>query len=316
MNQLISVIIALYNKEKYIEKTIQSVLDQTYTNLEIIVVDDGSQDSGTTIVESIIDSRIKLYRQSNRGPGAAQNFGFRMSCGLYIKFLDGDDILTNNAIENQLLSIHHVENSVSFLEWEKFHNIIPPYKPSFNTIHKDCLPIEYLTLNGKPQMLQSGQFLIPRDLILKAGLWKENLSLINDTEFYTRLFLKTNFLKFSEKGKLYYRVEKNTNSISQVVNKRTLRSAVISVDECAKNMLNFENTERVKQLLGNMYQMILEWSYPRFICISKVIEKRQKVVPKKYWTPTKSSTYYNLILSGLGWKFAWKLRYIFYKYRS
>jgi len=87
----VSVIIPLYNKGKYVERTITSVLAQTYQPYEIIVVDDGSTDDGPEKVLKLNNPRIILVRQDNRGPGAARNAGLAMAKGKYVSFLDADD---------------------------------------------------------------------------------------------------------------------------------------------------------------------------------------------------------------------------------
>ena len=87
----ISVIIPLYNKARYIERAIFSVLKQTYQDYEIIIVDDGSTDGSADIVKSINDERIRYVWQENSGPGAARNKGIALSLGEIIAFLDADD---------------------------------------------------------------------------------------------------------------------------------------------------------------------------------------------------------------------------------
>lgn len=91
MMPFISVVIPLYNKEEYIVRTIQSVLGQTYSNFELIVVDDGSTDDSKSIVSSIADTRVRLVSQKNSGSAAARNTGIRHSTGDIVAFLDADD---------------------------------------------------------------------------------------------------------------------------------------------------------------------------------------------------------------------------------
>lgn len=93
MSQLpyFSVVIPLYNKEQYIAKTLESVLNQTFENFEIVVVDDGSTDKSCEIVKSIKDSRIRLICQENGGPSKARNRGIQEAKGELIAFLDADD---------------------------------------------------------------------------------------------------------------------------------------------------------------------------------------------------------------------------------
>lgn len=92
MNTYFSIIIPLYNKEEYIKSTIYSVLNQSYTNYEIIIVDDGSTDKGPQIVRSIEDPRIIFYSKINGGVSSARNFGISKSKGDFICFLDSDDL--------------------------------------------------------------------------------------------------------------------------------------------------------------------------------------------------------------------------------
>ena len=97
----ISIIIPVYNSEKYIEKTLQSVLAQTYENIEIIVIDDGSTDNSATIINSFAksDERVHFYCIANGGPGNARNVGMSKATGDYIGFCDGDDIIKPDMYE-------------------------------------------------------------------------------------------------------------------------------------------------------------------------------------------------------------------------
>ena len=99
--KLVSVIIPVFNVEKYIERCLASVINQTYKNIEVIVVDDGSSDGTHRIASDYIerDSRVKLITKNNRGVSDARNCGLRLVTGEYVYFLDGDDRVEENAIE-------------------------------------------------------------------------------------------------------------------------------------------------------------------------------------------------------------------------
>jgi glycosyltransferase involved in cell wall biosynthesis len=90
-NPRVSVVIPLYQTERYIAETIASVLAQTYDDFEVIVVDDGSRDRGPEIARAISDCRVRVVTQINRGLAGARNTGIRESCGTYIALLDADD---------------------------------------------------------------------------------------------------------------------------------------------------------------------------------------------------------------------------------
>lgn len=111
MSKLVSIIIPVYNSEKYIQRCINSIINQSYKNIEIIVIDDGSSDSSVDIISNYLckDSRIKLYSQKNSGPSVARNYGLSMASGKYITFCDSDDYLEYNYIEQLTKSIEELD---------------------------------------------------------------------------------------------------------------------------------------------------------------------------------------------------------------
>ena len=102
---LISVIIPIYNVEEYVEECIQSVLNQTYKNIEVILVDDGSTDGSGEICNTYSDERITVIHQENKGLAEARNVGIAAANGEYIYFIDSDDYISKTLIENLLMSI-------------------------------------------------------------------------------------------------------------------------------------------------------------------------------------------------------------------
>lgn len=104
----VSVIIPVYGVEKYIAATVQSVLDQTYKNFELLIIDDASPDRSIEICQQFTDSRIKILHQENRGLAGARNTGIRHAQGEYLAFLDGDDLWLPEKLEKH---ITHLETS-------------------------------------------------------------------------------------------------------------------------------------------------------------------------------------------------------------
>lgn len=98
---MISIIIPCYNAERTIKRCLESVISQTYKNIEIVIINDGSIDKTDSIIKKYInDNRIKYYNRSNHGIGKTRNFGIKEATGEYITFLDSDDYLPNDAIDN------------------------------------------------------------------------------------------------------------------------------------------------------------------------------------------------------------------------
>lgn len=110
---MISVIVPIYGVEKYLEECIESIIGQTYTNLEVILVDDGSPDRCGEICDRYakMDSRVTVIHQKNGGAAAARNAGLRIATGEYIAFVDGDDYLEADAYEKMVEALlsHHAD---------------------------------------------------------------------------------------------------------------------------------------------------------------------------------------------------------------
>ena len=107
LNQLISIIMPIYNSEKYLNRSIESIMNQTYNNIEIILVNDGSKDNSLEICTNYQekDNRIKLINQENKGVSFARNRGIDEATGDYIMFTDSDDYIEKNMIEDMVAKI-------------------------------------------------------------------------------------------------------------------------------------------------------------------------------------------------------------------
>lgn len=99
-NPLISLVIPVYNAEKYLKQTIESALNQSYENFEINAVDDGSTDQSFSILQGFADPRLRLFRKKNGGVSSARNAGIREAKGEYICFLDTDDVLAPDYMQH------------------------------------------------------------------------------------------------------------------------------------------------------------------------------------------------------------------------
>src|SRR5919202_991349 len=115
--RLISVIIPVYNGEKTIQETIESVLKQTFSNFELIVIDDGSQDSTLQIVSTIQDTRLKIFSYSNAGVSTSRNRGLSHATGEFISFIDADDLWTLDKLESQLKALQENPNAAVAYSW-------------------------------------------------------------------------------------------------------------------------------------------------------------------------------------------------------
>jgi len=109
---MISVVIPLYNKEDCVFNALQSVLNQSFVDFEVIVVDDGSVDSSPKIVSSISDKRIRLISKKNGGPSSARNLGIKEAKNEYIAFLDADDLWAPMFLQEMVDLIHRFPDAL------------------------------------------------------------------------------------------------------------------------------------------------------------------------------------------------------------
>ena len=122
MSKLVSIIMPMYNAEKYIKESIKSVLNQTYEIWELLIIDDVSTDNSLEIVEEYVerDSRIKLFRlDENSGPAVARNVGIKNSIGDFISFLDSDDLWHAEKLEIQLRFMIDNNYSITCTDYEQ-----------------------------------------------------------------------------------------------------------------------------------------------------------------------------------------------------
>lgn len=131
--ELVSVIIPVYNVEKYIDECLNSIIEQSYKNMEIIVLNDGSTDNSLHIIEKYaqLDSRVRVINRNNYGQGATRNYGTNIANGKYIFFLDSDDYIEEKCIEKLVYKMEEenleilMYNAVAFDDYDKcikFHD--------------------------------------------------------------------------------------------------------------------------------------------------------------------------------------------------
>lgn len=175
-NVPVSVVIPCYNREKYIEAAIDSVLAQAYRPLEIIVVDDGSKDSSIEMIDRY-GSTVTLIRQENAGAAAARNTGVRNTNGVFLGFLDSDDLWTGDKLAKQLdVMRQQPEIELVFAHAEEF---ISPELPN------DVARTIHCRQGAMPARLQS-TMLIRRDAFLKVGFFDESLTIGEGVDWLAR----------------------------------------------------------------------------------------------------------------------------------
>jgi glycosyltransferase involved in cell wall biosynthesis len=254
-----------YNAEKYIDEAVQSVIHQSYTNIELIIINDGSTDSTEKVLEKYKGTEnITIIHTQNRGQCAAANLAFRNSKGDFIKFFDADDIMNETHVAAQVQRLLTNPNCIAAGQVKRFYN------NDINTaLHEprdtwqDLNPMDWLVIGngGGIGMMGGWLFLIPRPLLLKAGLWNEGLSLINDYEFSPRVILQAEKVLFTEDAKIYYR-SGLLASLSNSFSPRSLQSAFTALEMTESLLLSHEDSDRVRAALSQFWHL---WAYNFFL---------------------------------------------------
>lgn len=180
---LVSVIIPAYNQGHYLDKAIQSVLDQTYQNFEIIVVDDGSTDNTADVAQSFSDPRIRYIYQENSGLSAARNTGIHRATGEYISFLDSDDLFLPEKLE---LLVSKLEDAPELGLVAGQAILIDENGQSLGEVFNKKLPKDPTRLLlANP--LHVGSVMLRREWQETAGFFDETLRSYEDWDMWLRL---------------------------------------------------------------------------------------------------------------------------------
>ena len=254
MQSMISVIVPAYNVEEYIERSLRSICDQTYQNLEIIVIDDGSSDSTGEIIEKMAskDSRIIPIHKENAGVSAARNTGLDRASGECIGFVDGDDVIEDHMYEHLLKNLLNYNADISHCGYQMvFPDRVDYY---YNTgerfIQDNNLGVYDLI---KADKIEPGlcNKLYRREIIGESRL-DETIKINEDLLFNYKLFKKSRKSVFEDIPFYYYMVRKNSASTSGVnINKLQDPFKVLQI------MMDQEEGE-IYQLLEKRYLYALE----------------------------------------------------------
>lgn len=209
-----SVVIAVFNKEDYIAKTLQSVLEQTEQDFELLVLNDGSTDESELIIQPFVhDERIHYFNQENRGIAAARNFLIEKSNARFIAFLDADDLWYPNYLaEQQRLIQKYPKESVFAVAGEYLKNkrlIAKEYSVDLEK-NEDGV-INYFESSLLSSVLHSSSFVVKKEVFSKVGRYNTRLKTGEDTDLYVRIGLHFN-VAFSSRICAQHRVLKDSLS--------------------------------------------------------------------------------------------------------
>lgn len=266
-----SIVIPLYNKEPYIQRTIQSVLDQTYTHYEIIIVNDGSTDNSVSCVECVNDPRIRIISQENQGVSAARNTGIKHARYEYIAFLDGDDVWKSNFLESikRLVDRYPRESffATSFEKKERngkvleaVHRGIPPAKELWEGIVHDFF---YHSLND--MLVLSSSVVIAKEVFDRLGGFINGIRYGEDQEMWGRIAMEYSLVFTNKIGMCYNR---DTNNVVFQTGYREFPLLEKASDWLRKYQLGDSQRD-------GLFQYVYKWSIIKAIFCIRMNKKKE-----------------------------------------
>ena len=205
----ISVIVPAYNAERTILETIKSVLQQTFSDFELIIINDGSTDQTVELLDTVEDSRLKIFDYENGGTSVARNRGLAHATGEFIAFLDADDLWTSDKLQLQLAALQqHPEAGVAY-SWAYYMDEQGKFfhadKPIFfyGNVYAELLVRDFI--------VSGSNCLIRRQAIESVGEFDPALSCAQDWDYWLRLAARWPFVVVP-KLQIYYRISSNSAS--------------------------------------------------------------------------------------------------------
>ena len=223
----VSIIIPVYNGEKYINECLNSVLNETYENIEIVIVNDGSTDNTSDILNEYQENRIKIINQRNQGVSAARNNGIKNSTGEYITFLDIDDIIIPNYIEDLVHTLLEYELDIVKTSYGNFTNKkdiekVSYYSDSYREIKKEEINNLFI---ATPKFNSSCMQLIDTKLIKDNNIYfNEELGFGEDFLFTFTLFQKAKKIGYRNNNGYLCRVNIDSASRTGKIKKQIKNS--------------------------------------------------------------------------------------------
>lgn len=260
----VSILIPLYNAEAYIADTIERCLNQSYKDIEIIIVDDHSTDNSLSVAQQFECNNIHIYQNPKKGGNSARNYAFQMSKGEYVKFLDADDYFSSEMLKKQVerLMKDGTDNSVVFspvrMLYEDGHWLNPPRSIDFD--HEPAIELLLDIWRGKGWHCPHCH-LMHRNLVEKAGLWDENVIKNQDGEFFARVYaVADKALSVPDE----YAVWRQFNTgVHAVMKLNAIKSALYTKQTIGNLILAYKNNTETRTMIGRSIGFFVYENWPQ-----------------------------------------------------
>lgn len=306
---LVSIIVPCRNAEPWLSAALESCLNQTYSNVEIIVVDDGSTDNSLEIAQSFTTQGVTVLNGPRRNAAAARNTGLQKATGNFLQFLDADDLLAPDKITQQMFRTETCAAGTVFTGcWSRFTNTLEgAYVYQENPLFSDLSPANYLRHYASTDcMMHPAAWLIPRSLMEAAGPWDEQLTLNDDGEYFARIVAVSSNVAYCSEALSYYR-SSISSSLSGQRSRKHLESAYLALTLITEKMLALENSSIMRAAAADLYQRFAYDYYPDGYDLIDIAQTKANQLGGSTFAPLGGKTF-QLAKKFLGWKLARRLQ--------
>ncbi|MGA3087513.1 MAG: glycosyltransferase family A protein [Terriglobales bacterium] len=319
MSCSVSIIIPAYNAERWIASALESALNQTWPHKEIIVVDDGSSDNTFAAAEAYESGQLKVIRQQNLGAATARNTAVSQAQGDFIQYLDADDLLSANKVEEQVILLQSnpgylaVSPAIYFFDGQSLDSGL---EERSGVVDSDD-PVRWLTEllgpDGPFGMVPYGAWLTPRHVAECAGPWDDSVrSPDDDGEYFARVVLASRGVRASKTGRYYYRKFLQGGSYSTTHSEALLRGRFHSLNCKAKWLLARTRDPRAYRALANRYMDLAFGSYPFFPGLTDEALRKTLEMGETNYRPRFGTWKGELLRRLVGWKATKRLNTAFH----
>ena len=303
MKPLVSILIPAYNAQEFIAEAITSAIDQTWTNKEVIIVDDGSTDRTYEIANGFSSGTVRVATQENQGAAAARNAAYAMCQGDFIQWLDADDLLDRRKVESQIqVSCEVSPRTLLSGAWGSFN--YRQRKATFTptALWCDLSPVDWLLQKMSNNLhMQTDNWLVSRALSEVAGPWDVRLWRDNDGEYFCRVILAADTIRFVQHARSYYRAA-GFNSVSYIgESSKKLESLFISMQLHICYLRSIEDSARTRAACVRYIQNWLSAFYPYRLDLAERLKAEAAQLGTHIPDP-ELSWKYQWIVKRFGWK--------------
>lgn len=279
-----SIVIPLYNKENHIQRAINSVLNQTLPDFELIIVDDGSTDRSFEMANTIQDPRIRIIRQENRGVSAARNHGIMEAKHDWLAFLDADDEWMSDYLD-MMITLHdnfpicgvlasgHLCKDLGGFIYEQYQRI--PYPENWSGVIRD-----YYADLCVIQPFCSSSITVKKSKLVEIGCFPKGVTHGEDTDTWIRLFQVTDFAYIKKVGAIYHLNADNRSILTAVPDRIVVVESVLQL---------LKSTNAPVKAHQSLIDLLARHSFPLVREILK--ENNRKKALKCLWSFRKTKVY-------------------------